>query len=269
MSGAVCTDLDKVHKVLGLAPNEHIMSPVVEYSSEPQVRFHRPVQVILPHFLPLSWAEPAMTVYSVQQDARGEVAVAKLKLWHQGSSPDARPQGGQYYIHNNRIHIFTDHFTAFFCSVCSEECPPQPLLLDVWAKHCRDVDLVWEQEQGIGSLVEIRLYIWIGGQYMIKDFRAVSCMHFVAVCALEKSVVFFLFFLFLFSLFVFLLFCSIILIPCLSFQGNPPPPPCPPPHHPPSQSNKVENPYNRPHSISTPQVPYCLDSQGLSLIYAL
>ena len=182
--GVVCTDLDKVHKVLGLAPNEHIMSPVVEYCTEPQVRFHQPVQVILPHFLPLSWAEDAVNVYSVQRDTRGEVAVAKLKLWHQGSSLDARPQGGHYYIRNDSVHIFTDHFTAFFCSVCSEECPPQPLVLDVWAKHCWDVDLVWEQEQGIGSLVEIRLYIWIGSQYMIKDFRAVSCVHFVAVCAL-------------------------------------------------------------------------------------
>ena len=73
VSGAVCTDLDKVHKVLGLAPNEHIMSPVVEYCSEPQVRFHQPVQVVLPHFLPLSWAEDAVNVYSVQRNARGEV----------------------------------------------------------------------------------------------------------------------------------------------------------------------------------------------------
>ena len=83
-------------------------------------------------------------------------------------------------------------------------------------------------------------------------------------CVRSKKVLFF--FLFLFSL----LFCCCCFVPLFWFlislsRGKHRPLP-PPPHHPPTQSNKVANPYNRPHSIPTPKIPYCLDSRGLSLI---
>lgn len=167
VKGAICTDLNKVRRKLDLPENEHIVSPVAEYHAGPKFRFQQPVHVILPHFLPPSWPEDAVIVYKVQRGEQGEITVATLKLGHKGS--DGHPAGGQYYINNDRVHIFTDHFTAFVvCTVCSKEVLLQPLVLDVWAKH---VEL--EQEQDSSRLVEVRLYIWIGAKYMIKDFRAV------------------------------------------------------------------------------------------------
>nr|KAG5686956.1 hypothetical protein BaRGS_021531 [Batillaria attramentaria] len=49
---AVCTDVDRVRRVVKLSKDECVSSPVAEYWAGHEFRFKKPVTITLPHFLP-------------------------------------------------------------------------------------------------------------------------------------------------------------------------------------------------------------------------
>ena len=175
LKGAICTDLDFVHRNLQLPDNEYIMSPVAEYSAAVQhgFRFQKPVRVVLPHFLRPSFSKGNVKVYQCRILESGDWTIETLpledkdNLLRRPSNQNGFPQptGVFYLAANSEIHIWTSHFSVYFCTDCGTGYPPPELRVEVHAKH---VAMDADQRQ-----VDVRLDIW-DSRLQIQDFRNVG-----------------------------------------------------------------------------------------------
>ncbi|KAK7482134.1 hypothetical protein BaRGS_00026599 [Batillaria attramentaria] len=77
--GAVCVDLDFVHKRCCLKDDEIVVSPAVEYLTKKGFTFQKPVQIQLPHFAPDSSSPYTIRVYQFHKQDDGEIYIQELE----------------------------------------------------------------------------------------------------------------------------------------------------------------------------------------------
>ncbi|KAK7463937.1 hypothetical protein BaRGS_00038074 [Batillaria attramentaria] len=156
VKGAVSTDLDRVHKELGLRHDERIVSPVIEYFAGEDFAFQKPVGLSIPHF---ASSPEGMSVYWFQKGDFG-FRIQKLKMECDVDNTDEK------YL-NSGIFRFTDggcvevlirHFCGFVCTHCDKESPQ--LRLRLYGAPFGEK----------GSDVNLFLLVW-DNRLDIKDFR--------------------------------------------------------------------------------------------------
>ena len=76
---AVCSDVDRVRRVLQLRDEDQVVSPLAEYWAGPQFRFQRPVCITLPHCLPKDPDLNLVRVYRVSRGPNGHVIVTRVR----------------------------------------------------------------------------------------------------------------------------------------------------------------------------------------------
>ncbi|KAK7480132.1 hypothetical protein BaRGS_00028616, partial [Batillaria attramentaria] len=154
--GAVSTDLTVVHKELCLSEKETISSPVTEYYAN-DTHFHKPVRIVLPHFLPPDYCSERVSVYQFHQDRSGCLKVERL------SPQEPEDQKEATYIivpELQQVHIFAYHFTGYVCAYCKAEIEPPFLQLRLYGKHI----------QRARRHVDLFLFVW-DSRLDIRDFR--------------------------------------------------------------------------------------------------
>ena len=171
IAGTVSIDLALAHEKWKLPEKRYIASPVVEYfacGKPTDFRFERPVEIILPHFLPPKAKEMCVAVYQVTDCQQNGYEVKELEPISKSQLQEtSERQAASYYLgEDNKIHVFVDHFSAFCAAVtCEGVCPPDDLCLDLYARHLKKED---------GSrVVNVRLEIRNSRLKLIKDFEKV------------------------------------------------------------------------------------------------
>jgi hypothetical protein len=168
--GAISTDLQRVHQQLHLEEDEKICSPVAEYFAGKDFRFHKPVCIRLPHFLPEDIHKTEIRVYQIQEGEDGtEMRISTVQLLETTNeesndfktSKSASTEG--FCWENGQICIFTTHFSAYFCTHCKKEMNPPKLYLRLYAKYFQKPNT---------TDVNIKLFIW-DTRLEIRDFRKV------------------------------------------------------------------------------------------------
>ncbi|KAK7499847.1 hypothetical protein BaRGS_00008938, partial [Batillaria attramentaria] len=117
VKGAVFTELHMAYnKLQQLSENECIVSPIVEYQTEEDVKFQQLVWIDLPCFSQtLTHPETCMHVYRFKRDVSGAIVLEELE--HVSPTDrNERKTGVSFFIGENRICILTDHFSGYFCT---------------------------------------------------------------------------------------------------------------------------------------------------------
>lgn len=137
IKGAVCTDLETVSRKFSLE-NQTICSPVVEYQTETNYHFLRPVRIYLPHFLEPDFNPEDVKCYMFHNGENGSInlqTMTQLKADANDGNLEndeyedkfaqldeqSRNAGTFYFSPEGRIVILTLHFTGFFCTRCGKE----------------------------------------------------------------------------------------------------------------------------------------------------
>ncbi|XP_070209267.1 uncharacterized protein [Littorina saxatilis] len=164
IKGAVCTDLEHVHRSFRLPENEYIASVVAEYFAGDGFQFQKHVRIVLPHFLPPTFCKEKVKVYQCYVTASGDWVQQILPLEEKDNARRSSLKNEQlqreavfYFAEKNEIHILTTHFSVYFCTDCGTDYPPPELFLEVHGRHSH-------------QQVDMRLYIW-DSRLNIEDFR--------------------------------------------------------------------------------------------------
>ncbi|XP_025091541.1 uncharacterized protein LOC112562475 [Pomacea canaliculata] len=135
--GAVSTDLTNAYDVLPLPPDEVIVSPVVEFFAGFYFRFEKQVRIVLPHFLSSDLPGDLVRVYEFHSE-NGRIKCCRLQVIN---TEDENPATTGYLFCGSKreIHVFTNHFSGYVCTVCEEACvgyyKPPEVSLRALAKH--------------------------------------------------------------------------------------------------------------------------------------
>ena len=172
LKGAICTDLDSVHRNFQLPDSEYIMSPVAEYSAGRGFQFQKPVRVVLRHFLPPTFSKDNVKVYQCRLLESGDWTIQALHLEEKDNrrrlltwKEYVQQTGVFYFAENSEIHVLTNHFSLYFCTDCGTNYPPPELWLEVHARH-----VIKEADE---RQVDVRLDIW-DRRLQVQDFRQVG-----------------------------------------------------------------------------------------------
>ncbi|KAK7462562.1 hypothetical protein BaRGS_00038391 [Batillaria attramentaria] len=76
---AVCTNCDRVRRVVKLSEDECVSSPVAEYWAGHEFRFKKPVTITLPHFLPPDPDPSLVRVYCVTRRPDGQPVISAVR----------------------------------------------------------------------------------------------------------------------------------------------------------------------------------------------
>lgn len=126
---AVCADVAQIRRLLKVSEDEQVVSPLAEFWAGRDFRFHRPVSVALPHWLPENHDPALVQVYHVTRSNNGHVDFTELNRRSQKSctsgSKDATSlsdpdigEVGYFSLEEDQISVFTDHFSGFVCTYC-------------------------------------------------------------------------------------------------------------------------------------------------------
>ncbi|KAK7477403.1 hypothetical protein BaRGS_00031379, partial [Batillaria attramentaria] len=148
---AVCTDVDRVRRVVKLSEDECVSSPVAEYWAGHEFRFKKPVTITLPHFLPPDPDPSLVRVYRVTRRPDGEIVSTRLRP-QPSSSIDATPvnEHGVGTDHPAVSQAYQREDAAYRTAKEAEPTLPTDaaspaMKADDFPEHCLDQDVEWEE----------------------------------------------------------------------------------------------------------------------------
>jgi hypothetical protein len=203
VTAASYTNLQHLRQTLALREDEVIASPLVELSSgDGEYRFHKHVQLFLPHVVPLAARAQCVKVYHVDVGPDGSVRVQSIagKIdkaheddghetcaesqpsttavdgerendGHDDKNPEDKELGYFCFLPDGRLVVRTRQFCGYICTICQQRRPEPVLHLLATARHTPPRPVPASTK--VMQQVSIRLHLW-DRRITIRDFQRVS-----------------------------------------------------------------------------------------------
>ncbi|XP_070191881.1 uncharacterized protein [Littorina saxatilis] len=195
---SVCADVEHIQRALKLQDTHFVASPLAEFWAGEGFRFHKPVQITLPHCLPKGVDPSEVIVYRATKNLNGKIVLQEVPNRQQQDSRANNLQTSRTKMHSpavessygisddNKLLINTDGFSGYVCVHCKRKNKSSPTLLFVGAGANKSKANILLQT------ASIHVHVW-DERLDVRDFleeiapKRITDKHHMTLCRVVKD----------------------------------------------------------------------------------